>query len=218
MLISELQVISILDVLFLIWYRFFSWGPPPVGFMKRVVSISGPCFTVLDGWRKQFAGEITLDQLTHNYHFEDRCHLAAWGRGSQCWPPPQKSPKTWVCPKCVGSDNPKSHRNVHQENHGILGYSFTPPHSNAPWESVITGSWGKKGFKEYDIAADRGQGGLTAWPRHPIQNDVPFGKIMTNIVLYISHILLLRPPFYPTSILIRYSIFWQKFLTYHLEV
>jgi hypothetical protein len=43
--------------------------------MKRV-SISGPCFTILDGWRKQFAGEITLDQLTHNYHFEDRCHLA----------------------------------------------------------------------------------------------------------------------------------------------
>lgn len=24
-------------------------------------------------WRKEFAGEITLDQLTHNYHFEDRC-------------------------------------------------------------------------------------------------------------------------------------------------
>ena len=28
--------------------------------------------------RKEFAGEITLDQLTHNYHFEDRC---SWAKG-----------------------------------------------------------------------------------------------------------------------------------------
>ena len=44
-------------------------------------------------WRKQFAGEITLDQLTHNFHFEDRCkkgfeeyNIAAdRGQGTNYW-------------------------------------------------------------------------------------------------------------------------------------
>jgi hypothetical protein len=53
----------------------------------------------------------------------------------------------------------------------------------------MTGSPGKKGFKEYEIAADRGQGGeihitasLTALPC-PIQNEVPVEKSMPNIFL-----------------------------------
>ena len=70
---------------------------------------------------------------------------------------------------------------------GIFSHKLIPRHRGNAWN--MTGSPGKKGFKEYDIAADRGQDGeihitasLTALPC-PIQNEVPVEKSMPNIFL-----------------------------------
>jgi len=44
-------------------------------------------------WRREYAGEITLDELTHNYHFEERCKKGFYeyneamdrGQGTNYW-------------------------------------------------------------------------------------------------------------------------------------
>lgn len=130
--------------------------------------------------RKQFAGEITLDQLTHNFHFEDRWHLAA--RTSLEKNIEQHAVQNLVT--CVfkrgrrkGIESSISclilmfylplstlfARLPNQINNVSCGENHVKSPQHCPFVMSFRGYKqhqppGKKGFEEYNIAADRGQG------------------------------------------------------------